>query len=128
MKRRRQAVKMGAVGAAFSMALNRKANRMSHFFFLHAPSGESWEVADPVQWCVDNAHQPILEPARERLLTLTAADRERIVRLVARRCKLNLIEIQPARVVIHHWGEDGLGDLPLVSGRNRWRSKASRSF
>jgi hypothetical protein len=84
---------------------------MSRSFFLHTPSGESWEVDDPARWCIENAHEPTLESARERLLTLTAADRERIVRLVARLCKLNLIEFQPARVIVHRWGQDGHGDL-----------------
>jgi hypothetical protein len=93
------------------LALNRTENSMSRFFYFHTPSGKSWEVADPVQWCLDNAHWPFLERARDRLLTLTAADRERVIRLVTRRCRLTLIEIQPARVVIHHWGKGGLGDL-----------------
>ena len=84
---------------------------MSRHFFLHTPSGKSWEVADPAQWCLDNAHGPLLRRARERLLTLTAADRERVIRLVTRRCRLNLIEIQPERVVVHHWGREGLADL-----------------
>jgi hypothetical protein len=84
---------------------------MSRSFFLLAPTGESWEVADPIQWCLENAHEPILEHGRERLLTLTAADRQRIVRLVVRRCRLNLIEIQRERVIVHHWGQQGRGDL-----------------
>jgi hypothetical protein len=84
---------------------------MSRFLYFHTPSGKSWEVSDPVQWCIDNAHGPLLKRARDRLLTLTADDRERVIRLVTRRCRLTLIEIQPARVVIHHWGEDGQGDL-----------------
>ena len=84
---------------------------MSRSFFLHAPSSESWEVADPVQWCLDHAHGPILRRACERLLTLTAADRERVIRLVVRRCGLKLIELQPARVVVHHWGQQGRADL-----------------
>ena len=76
---------------------------MSRFFFLHILSGESWEVADPARWCLENARTPLLERARERLLTLTAADRERIVRLVARRCDLRLVEMGPERVVVHYW-------------------------
>jgi hypothetical protein len=64
-----------------------------------------------VAWSLENAGQPVLERARERLLTLDAADRERIVRLVTRRCKLNLIEMQRGRVVVHHWGQQGQADL-----------------
>jgi hypothetical protein len=64
-----------------------------------------------VVWSLENAGQPVLERARKRLLTLDAADRDRIVRLVTRRCKLNLIEMRPAQVVVHHWGQQGQGDL-----------------
>jgi hypothetical protein len=51
---------------------------------LHAPTGESWGVDDPVTWSLENAGQPVLERARERLVTLTAADPRRVIRLVAR--------------------------------------------
>jgi hypothetical protein len=93
------------------MALNRKENVMSRFVFLHAPSGESWEVADPIQWCLEHARQPLLERARKGLLGLTPLDRTRIIRLVTRRCKLNLIEFLPERLVVHHWGKEGKADL-----------------
>ena len=81
------------------------------FWFLHTPTGEAWRIDDPVIWSWQNARQPILERARERLLTLDAGDPQRIVRLVVRRCKLNLLEIRPGRVVVHHWGQQGQGDL-----------------
>ena len=81
------------------------------FWFLHTPTGQSWAVDDPVAWCLANAHQPILEQARKRLITLTSADRERLIRLVTRRCKLNLIEIQGKQVVVHFWSQQGQGDL-----------------
>jgi hypothetical protein len=68
-------------------------------------------VDDPVTWALENARQPILERARDRLLTLDATDPQRVVRLVVRRCGLNLLEIQPRRVVVHHWGQQGQGDL-----------------
>jgi hypothetical protein len=85
-------------------------NRRS-FWFLHTPTGESWAVDDPVAWCLESAGQPILERARERLVTLDAAYPERVIRVVVRRCKLNLIELRPGRVVVHHWGQQGQGDL-----------------
>ncbi len=81
------------------------------FWFLHTPTGEAWRIDDPVIWSWQNARQPILERARERLLTLDAGDPQRIIRLVVRRCKLNLLEIRPGRVVVHHWGQQGQGDL-----------------
>jgi hypothetical protein len=64
-----------------------------------------------VSWSLENAGQPVLERARERLLTLDAADPRRVIRLVVRRCKLNLIEVQPERVVAHHWGQQGRADV-----------------
>lgn len=81
------------------------------FWFLHKPSGQAWTVDEPVAWSLDNASQPILERARERLVTLDAADPQRVIRLVTRRCKLDVIELQPGRVVVHYWGQQGQGDL-----------------
>jgi hypothetical protein len=81
------------------------------FWFLHIPTGETWAVDDPLAWCLANARQPILERASKGLQKLTPADDQRIVRLVVRRCKLNLIEIQPERVVVHYWGQQGRVDL-----------------
>jgi len=89
------------------------------FWFLHSDTLESWPVADPVGWCLENAKQPILERASERLLTLTPADEQRIIRLVSRRCKLNLIELSSGRVEVHHWGPKGLADLrPLFKSHH----------
>jgi hypothetical protein len=81
------------------------------FWFLHTATGESWAVEDPVAWALENARQPILERASAGLLKLTPADDQRIVRLVTRRCKLNLLEIGPGRVVVHYWGTQGQADL-----------------
>jgi hypothetical protein len=64
-----------------------------------------------VAWALDNARQPILERARERLVTLDATDPQRVVRLVVRRCRLNLLELRPGRVIVHHWGQQVQGDL-----------------
>jgi hypothetical protein len=44
-------------------------------------------------------------------VTLDAADPQRVIRLVVRRCRLNLVEIRPEWVVIHHWGQQGKADL-----------------
>ncbi len=83
----------------------------SSFWFLHTPTGDSWAVDDPVAWSLAKARQPILERARERLLTLDAADPQRVIRLVTRRCQLNLLELRPEQVVVHHWGQQGRADL-----------------
>jgi hypothetical protein len=82
----------------------------SPYWFLHDPSGESWQVDDPIAWCLQHArHHPVLSRARQRLLTLTSADQVRIVRLVTRRCHLRLIVIGTERVSVHYWSR--LGDL-----------------
>jgi hypothetical protein len=76
------------------------------FWFHQVESQDSWPVADPVQWCLQNAHEPILERASERLGKLTSNDADRIVRLVVRRCSLNLLELHPGHVEAHHWGQN----------------------
>jgi hypothetical protein len=103
-----------AVAAAASLLLPRgvRAEKSSgSFWFLHAPTGQAWPTADPVTWALANAHQPILERASAGLLKLTSADGQRITRLVTRRCRLNLIELRPQRVVVHFWGQQGRADL-----------------
>jgi hypothetical protein len=81
------------------------------FWFLHAPTGQAWAVDDPVAWALEHARRSVLERARARLVTLDAADPQRAIRLVVRRCKLNLLELRPGRVVVHHWGQQGIADL-----------------
>lgn len=81
------------------------------FWFLHAETRDSWPVADPVKWCIAHAHEPVLERAAEGLRKLTENDGDRIIRLVVRRCRLNLLELRPTGVVVHHWGLDGRADL-----------------
>jgi len=103
-----------ALAAAASLFLPRAVcaeKRAGSFWFLHAATGEAWAVDDPVAWSLENAQQPILERASAGLRKLTPADDQRIIRLVTRRCRLNLIEIQPERVVVHHWGQQGRADL-----------------
>lgn len=99
-----------ALAAAASLFLPRALlagrNRRS-FWFLHTATGEAWAVTDPVAWCLENAREPILERARERLVTLDAADPQRVIRLVVRRCRLNLLELRPGQVAVHHWGQQG---------------------
>lgn len=89
----------------------RTRRRESSFWFIHADTGACWEVADPAQWAIANARLPVLERASEGLLKLTPDDGDRIIRLVVRRCGLNLLEILRERVGVHHWGLRGLADL-----------------
>lgn len=74
------------------------------FHFIHTNTLNHWPVADPVQWSLEHAHEPILVRAAEGLGKLTTSDGDRIIRLVVRRCSLNLIELQPGRVLVNHWG------------------------
>lgn len=80
------------------------AENPDRFFYIHKETQAYWPVADPVQWSLDNANQPILARAAEGLGKLTECDGDRIIRLVVRRCSLNLIELQPGRVLVNHWG------------------------
>lgn len=93
------------------------------FHFLHADSCNHWPVADPVQWSLQNAHEPILARAAEGLSKLTANDGERIIRLVVRRCSLNLLELQPGRVVVDHWGSNSADLRPFFKAHGLARSE-----
>lgn len=35
------------------------------FHFIHVDTPNSWSIADPVLWSLDNVHEPILERASE---------------------------------------------------------------
>jgi hypothetical protein len=93
------------------------------FWFLHTATGEVWAVDDPVRWSLTNAQQPVLERARDRLVTLDAADPQRVIRLIVRRCSLNLLELRPGRVVVHFWGTQGQGDLRPFFKQHRMTTK-----
>lgn len=109
---RREFLQTAAVAVgALVLPRGLRANEDHQFWFLQTDTSESWSVADPVSWCLQNAHQPILEQAQAGLLNLTATDKDRIIRLVTRRCSLNLIELHPGRAVVHYWGQQGQGDL-----------------
>ena len=100
-----------AVASLFLPRGVRAEKRAGSFWFLHAATGEAWAVDDPVTWALANARQPILERASAGLRKLTPADDQRIIRLVVRRCRLNLLELRPGRVVVHHWGQQGRADV-----------------
>jgi hypothetical protein len=100
-----------AISSLFLPKSLRAENLDEPFWFLHVDTGNSWPVTNPVIWSLDNARQPILERASAGLLRLTPDDGDRIIRLVIRRCRLNLLELHPGRVVVHHWGEHGQADL-----------------
>ena len=81
------------------------------FFFIHTDTLNHCPVADPVQWSIEHAHGPILTRAAEGLSKLTQNEGDRIIRLVVRRCSLNLLEVQWNKVHVQFWGKQGLADL-----------------
>ncbi len=88
------------------------------YFFLHAESGESWPVTEPVSWLLAHADEPVLGRARERLLTLGPEDGDRVVRLVTRRCGLALVHVvREAHVVVHYWS--AMPDLRPIFRQHR---------
>ncbi len=87
------------------------AKPSSNFHFIHTDTLNSWPVTNPAEWSLQNAHEPILARAADGLRGLTATDNERIIRLVFRRCGLNLLEIQSNRVHVQFWGTNGQADL-----------------
>jgi hypothetical protein len=91
-----------------------------NFHFLHTDTLNSWPVTDPVQWPLEHAHEPILARAAEGLSKLTQNDADRIVRLVLRRCSLNLVDVEPGRVVVHYWGPNRADLRPFFVS---WRPK-----
>lgn len=89
--------------------LRRKPDSSS--WFIHADTGAIWIAGDPVRWCLDNTGHPVLDRAADGLRKLTADDSYRIIRLVTRRCRLNLIEIAPSKVVVSYWSQTGMADM-----------------
>lgn len=100
-----------AITGSFILPTSIFAQPSSNFHFIHAASCKHWPVADPVQWSLENAHEPILERAADGLGKLTPDDGDRIMRLVLRRSGLNLLEIQGNRVRVQFWGTNGQADL-----------------
>lgn len=82
----------------------------ANFHLIQTDTLTSWSVTDPIEWSLQNADQPILARAADRLGKLTKEDDQRIVRVVVRRCGLNLVEIESNEVTAHYWS-DQLADL-----------------
>ncbi len=125
----RRTILQSVLATAASLFLPRlllARSKSPSFWFLHTPTGESWAVADPVTWALENTREPVLERARERLVTLDATDPQRVIRLVARRCPLNLLEIGPGRVVVHSWSQQARADLRPFFKQHRLARRAVR--
>jgi hypothetical protein len=100
-----------AFAGAFLLPQSLLATPAPNFHFIQSETLNHWPVLDPVQWSLEHAHQPILVRAAEGLSKLTVSDGDRIVRLVVRRCSLNLLEVGGNRVQVQFWGQQGQADL-----------------
>ena len=99
------------------------ATSVPRFHFIHTDTQTSWPVPNPVQWSLQNSHEPILARAAEGLWKLSVGDGERIIRLVVRRCSLNLIELQPGSVVVDHWGSNRADIRPFFKSHGLARQE-----
>ena len=99
-----------AIAGASFVPHNIFAAPIPPFHFIHTDTLDSWSIPNPAQWCLDHKHDPILERAIDGLCSLSINDSDRIIRLVVRRCGLNLIQVQPNQVKVHHWPQQ-LADL-----------------
>jgi hypothetical protein len=115
---------VAAAFASFFLPRSLRAEGRPRFWFLHTETGVSWPVTDPVGWALANSQQPIFARASKGLRTVTPADDQRIILLVVRRCKLNLIELHHERVVVHHWTQQGQGDLRPFFKAHRLATKS----
>ena len=93
------------------------------FLFIQSTTLNSWSIANPTQWCLDHQHDPLLERAKDRLCTLTSNDSDRIIRLVVRRCGLNLLELQTNQVTVHHWSKQHADLRPFFKTNGFTRPK-----
>lgn len=99
-----------AITGSFILPTILVAKPSSNFHFIHADSCKHWPV-NPVSWSLQYAHDPILARAADGLGTLTPDDGDRIVKLVLRRCSLNLLEVHEHKVQVQFWGTNGQADL-----------------
>jgi hypothetical protein len=95
-------------------------------FLLHPASGDFWHVDDPVAWCLENALQPLLERASDRLLTLSTHDADRITTVVSRRTGIHFIELRPDQATVHYWVR--LADLRPFSKKHGLALKSVKVF
>lgn len=93
------------------------------FHLIQIDTQHSWPVTDPVAWALKNRDQPILERAADGLAKLTESDGERVLRLVVRRCGLNLLELRPDLVVVHHWSQQQADLRPFFKQHSLARPK-----
>jgi hypothetical protein len=110
MNNRRELLQSTAAVSVSSILPQIPVPPTANFHLIRTDTLTSWAVTDPIEWSLQNADQPILARAADRLGKLTKEDDQRIVRLVVRRCGLNLVEIQSNQATVHYWS-DQLADL-----------------
>lgn len=99
-----------AIAGASIVPHNLFASPTPSHYFIQTKTLNSWPISNPAQWCLDHKLDPILVRACDGLRNLVAEDADRIIRLVVRRCGLNLVEVQANRVTVHHWPQQ-IADL-----------------
>lgn len=92
---------------------------MPNFFFLHAPTGQSWPTDNPHRWLHDNRDDDLLAAARERLV-LSSDDPDRCLRVALRRCGLVLVQIvSESQIIVRHWN-DPVPDVKVWAKEHGW--------
>lgn len=89
----------------FGLSSSQSNPSKNSFLFIHNNTLETWSVADPIEWCLENRNNPILKRASEGLANLSTNDGDRIIRLVVRRCRMNLLEFKSNQITMHYWGQ-----------------------
>ena len=86
MPTRRNFVRFTAAALASVFFPNNRISRLpgKSFWLLHSYTRDSWEVRDPVAWCLENINQPVLLRASEGLKGLLSDDADRVIRLAGR--------------------------------------------
>jgi hypothetical protein len=111
MTNRREFLQVSAAFTRISFVPhNLFASATPTYHFVQTITLNSWPIANPAQWCLDHRNDPILERAGDGLCNLSISEPDRLIRLVVRRCGLNLVEVQPSQVTVHHWSKQ-LADL-----------------
>lgn len=104
-----QSLAIGA-GAFLFPSIAVADSQAKRFHIIQTTTLNSWPIVNPAQLCLDHKHNPVLERAYDGLCSLSVNDEDRIIRLVVRRCGLNLVDVQPTQVTVHHWSQQ-LADL-----------------
>lgn len=73
----------------------------NRWWFLHLSSPVLWRTDDPAEWCLTHRQASVLEPVR-RELGAADVDRAALADLVVRRCPVNLLGFDGARLVVRH--------------------------